>query len=76
MRDVRDELVLQRVELDELLVLVREQLLRLLGLAAREPLGASRSFDCAHEAGEPQENEHREHCAADAENVGVDAVMR
>ncbi len=51
-RDVRHELVLQGVELDELLVLVREQLLRLLGLAASESLGASRSFDRAHEPGE------------------------
>ena len=42
-RDARDELVLEVVELDELLVLVGQQLLRLLGFASRDPLRAPRA---------------------------------
>ena len=64
-RDARDELVLQPVELDELLVLVAQELLRLLGLPAREPLAAARALDGAHEPREPQQHEHPDRSRAD-----------
>jgi hypothetical protein len=69
MRDVRHELVLQRIELEQLRVLEREQLLRLLGLAAREPLGAARALDGSNEAAEPHQNDDREHGPAEPERV-------
>jgi len=75
-RDARDELVLQPVDLDELLVLERQELLRLLGLTSREPLGEPRSLDGVHETGETEQDDSAERSTTERDHKGMDAVMR
>ena len=63
--DQSDEFVLELVRLDELVVLQREQHLRLLGIGARRSLAFTQSFEGAQDPDEPQQDEDRDRGSSD-----------
>ncbi len=69
-RDERDELVLQLVGLDELVVLQREQHLRLLGVRARGPLALAQPLERAQDPVEAQDDEDRDRASPRARRPG------